>query len=64
MRERWVATLSWVVMACSGDLRAPEPAPHDLGPGRVEVRTFDTDRAETEHVADLLRRAHLEDGIA
>ncbi len=25
--------------------------------------TFDTDRAETEHVADLLRRAHLEDGV-
>ena len=25
--------------------------------------TFDTARAETEHVADLLRRAHLEDGI-
>ena len=26
--------------------------------------TYDTDRAEAEHVADLLRRAHLEDGIA
>ena len=25
--------------------------------------TFDTARAETEHVADLLRRAHLEDGV-
>ena len=25
--------------------------------------TYDTARAETEHVADLLRRAHLEDGI-
>ncbi len=34
------------------------------GPGRVEVRTFDTDRAEAEHLADLLRRAHLEDGLA
>ncbi len=33
-------------------------------PGRVVVRTFDTDRAESEHLADLLRRAHLEDGIA
>ncbi|HEX6151868.1 ATP-dependent DNA helicase [Nocardioides sp.] len=33
------------------------------GEGRVEVRTFDTDRAEAEHLADLLRRAHLEDGI-
>ena len=27
-------------------------------------RTFDTERAEAEHLADLLRRAHLEDGIA
>ncbi len=33
------------------------------GPGRVEVRTFDTDRAEAEHLADVLRRAHLEDGL-
>ncbi|HSJ20361.1 MAG TPA: ATP-dependent DNA helicase [Nocardioidaceae bacterium] len=40
---------------------APTRTPH--GPGRVEVRTFDTVRAETEHVADLLRRAHLEDGV-
>jgi superfamily I DNA/RNA helicase/RecB family exonuclease len=31
--------------------------------GRAEVMTFDTDRAEAEHLADLLRRAHLEDGI-
>lgn len=31
--------------------------------GRVQVLTFDTDRAEAEHLADLLRRAHLEDGI-
>jgi ATP-dependent exoDNAse (exonuclease V) beta subunit len=34
------------------------------GEGRVLVRTFDTERAEAEHLADLLRRAHLEDGIA
>jgi len=33
------------------------------GDGRVQVLTFDTDRAESEHLADLLRRAHLEDGI-
>ena len=39
--------------------RPPSPAP-----GRVEVLTFDTDRAEAEHLADLLRRAHLEDGVA
>ena len=30
--------------------------------GRVELLTYDTDRAEAEHLADLLRRAHLEDG--
>ena len=30
--------------------------------GRVEVTTYDTERAEVEHLADLLRRAHLEDG--
>ncbi|HYO41299.1 MAG TPA: ATP-dependent DNA helicase [Nocardioidaceae bacterium] len=34
----------------------------DLPPGRVEVTTYDTERAEAEHLADLLRRAHLEDG--
>lgn len=38
-----------------------EPGPH--GPGRVTVRTFDSDRGEAEHLADLLRRAHLEDGV-
>ena len=43
--------------------RSPEPATNELGPGTVEVITFDTSRAETENVADLLRRAHLEDGI-
>ncbi|MBM7515739.1 ATP-dependent helicase [Nocardioides nitrophenolicus] len=38
-----------------------EPGPH--GDGRVEVLTFDTERAEADRLADLLRRAHLEDGI-
>lgn len=32
--------------------------------GRVEVRTHDTARGESEHIADLLRRAHLEDGVS
>ncbi len=35
--------------------------PH--GAGRLDVLTFDTERAEAEHLADLLRRAHLEDGV-
>ncbi|HWM72630.1 MAG TPA: ATP-dependent DNA helicase [Nocardioides sp.] len=43
--------------------RNPEPADNEFGPGSVEVVTYDTARAETENVADLLRRAHLEDGI-
>jgi len=41
-----------------------EPRTAAESDGRVQVRTFDTDRAEAEHLADLLRRAHLEDGIA
>jgi superfamily I DNA/RNA helicase/RecB family exonuclease len=43
--------------------RNPTSDAPGLGDGRVEVLTFDTARAETEHVADLLRRAHLEDGV-
>jgi superfamily I DNA/RNA helicase/RecB family exonuclease len=31
--------------------------------GLVSVRTYDTERAEAEHLADLLRRAHLEDAV-
>ncbi|GAB3770267.1 superfamily I DNA/RNA helicase/RecB family exonuclease [Nocardioides ginsengisegetis] len=42
---------------------APEAVAGPLGDGRVVVRTFDTERAEAEHLADLLRRAHLEDGV-
>jgi superfamily I DNA/RNA helicase/RecB family exonuclease len=42
---------------------APQAATGEFGAGRVEVLTFDSDRAEAEHLADLLRRAHLEDGI-
>ena len=33
------------------------------GRDRVEVLTYDTERAEVERVADLLRRAHLEDDV-
>ncbi|CAN5385743.1 ATP-dependent DNA helicase [soil metagenome] len=43
--------------------RHPTPAANVYGRGSVEVSTFDTARAETEHIADLLRRAHLEDGV-
>jgi superfamily I DNA/RNA helicase/RecB family exonuclease len=41
--------------------RSPVPLAGDHG--RVDVVTHDTARAETEHVADALRRAHLEDDI-
>ncbi|MBF4160686.1 ATP-dependent helicase [Nocardioides acrostichi] len=43
---------------------APVAAGGAHGEGRVEVLTFDTERAEAEHLADLLRRAHLERGVA
>jgi superfamily I DNA/RNA helicase/RecB family exonuclease len=42
---------------------APTAVVGEHGEGRVVVRTFDSDRGESEHLADLLRRAHLEDGI-
>jgi superfamily I DNA/RNA helicase/RecB family exonuclease len=42
---------------------SPSAITGDHGEGRVVVRTFDSDRGEAEHLADLLRRAHLEDGI-
>lgn len=34
-----------------------------FGEGRLEVLTFSSSGAETDHIADILRRAHLEDGI-
>ena len=43
---------------------SPVAAAGPFGDGRVEVATYETERAEAEHLADLLRRAHLEDGIA
>ncbi|MCW2857696.1 MAG: ATP-dependent helicase [Marmoricola sp.] len=42
---------------------APQVHP-DTPEGRVEVFTFDTERAEVERIADLLRRAHLEHGVS
>ncbi|WP_249666114.1 ATP-dependent helicase [Nocardioides faecalis] len=42
---------------------SPDCAPGPHGAGRVEVLTFDTERAEADHLADILRRAHLEQGI-
>lgn len=40
-----------------------EPACLEGGdPGMVEVLTFDSPRAEVDHIADILRRAHLIDG--
>ncbi len=46
--------------------RAVFTAPESMvqgGRDRVEVLTHDTERAEVERVADLLRRAHLEDDV-
>jgi superfamily I DNA/RNA helicase/RecB family exonuclease len=43
--------------------RSPEPSAAEFGDGRVEVHLFSTPRAETDHIADILRRAHLEGGV-
>ena len=43
--------------------REPLPVEGQHGAGELEVLHFETPRAEVEHVADRLRRAHLEDGI-
>jgi superfamily I DNA/RNA helicase/RecB family exonuclease len=56
----WTGSIDPVARAEFADTE-PVEGPH--GDGRVDVLTFDTDRAEAEHLADLLRRAHLEDGV-
>ncbi|MEJ7831514.1 MAG: ATP-dependent DNA helicase [Nocardioides sp.] len=42
--------------------RTPRAVPREHA-GELSVETFDSERAEAEHLADLLRRAHLEDGV-
>ena len=44
--------------------RNPQAAPGPYGDGKVDVLTYTSSGAETDHIADLLRRAHLEDGVA
>jgi superfamily I DNA/RNA helicase len=34
-----------------------------FGPGKVEANLYSTSGAELEHIADLLRRAHVQDGV-
>src|SRR3954454_12890303 len=58
-----LATTGSIDAATFQAFRNPEARPGAYGPGRADVLTFDTERAETEHVADLLRRAHLEDEV-
>lgn len=43
--------------------RSPVAAGSEFGAGRVDVYTFTSSGAETDHIADKLRRAHLEDGV-
>lgn len=43
--------------------RNPEPHGAADGDGKLEVFTFSSSGAETDHIADILRRAHLEDGV-
>jgi superfamily I DNA/RNA helicase/RecB family exonuclease len=43
--------------------RAPECESPAYGDGVLDVVTFDSEQAEAAHVADLLRREHLERGV-
>jgi superfamily I DNA/RNA helicase/RecB family exonuclease len=43
--------------------RRPRVVEPPYGDGTVEVRTFTTVAAEAERIAELLRRAHLDDGV-
>ncbi len=43
--------------------RNPVAEAGDVGGGTVDVFTFSSSGAETDHIADLLRRSHLEDGV-
>jgi superfamily I DNA/RNA helicase/RecB family exonuclease len=64
--QRIAGQLAWsgaIPPSARAVFAAPQIDP-SAGPDRVQVVTFDTDRAESEHLADLLRRSHLEDGIA
>ncbi len=43
--------------------RSPQSVDPPYGDGEVQVRTFGSATAEAEHIADLLRRAHLDDDV-
>ena len=58
-----IPTAGAVDKAVFRQFRSPEPSVGEYGDGRVDVALFTTPRAETDHIADILRRAHLEDGI-
>ncbi len=44
--------------------RGPTAGANPHGPGRVDALTFSSTGAELDHIGDILRRAHLEDGVA
>jgi len=44
--------------------RSPRSSTGEHGDGQLDVELFSTPRAETGHIADILRRAHLENGIS
>jgi len=43
--------------------RNPTPVDAPYGDGEVRVQTFSSAAAEAEHIAALLRRSHLDDGV-
>lgn len=43
--------------------RNPVAIDSEFGPGKVDVFTFSSSGGEADHIADILRRARLEDGV-
>ena len=58
-----IPTAGAIPAAAFAAFREPEALPGEHGAGEVEVLHVDTARGEVEHIADRLRRAHLEDAI-
>ncbi|HEY7859538.1 MAG TPA: ATP-dependent DNA helicase [Candidatus Nanopelagicales bacterium] len=61
---RVLRTTSLAPLPASVQRRHRNPTSDPAIPGTLDVVTFDSESAESAHVANLMRRAHLEDGVA
>ncbi|MEO6821045.1 MAG: ATP-dependent DNA helicase [Candidatus Nanopelagicales bacterium] len=61
---RVLRTTSLAPLPASVQRRHRNPTSDPALSGSLDVVTFDSESAESAHVANLMRRAHLEDGVA